>query len=148
MEQVNEISLDGFQVVSGDFFTMTTRTSEPTFTLWDGSIGFSKQDILLLNSCENIRIHINSAEKKIIVIPTTSNDKDALRWIKKMTPLEARKVSCGKLTDKLYEAWKFDKDYIYRSMGKLVTSGNKVMLLFDFTSPEKWKRPEVKNGAK
>ena len=56
--------------------------------------------------------------------------------------------SCVKLTDKLYEAWKFDKDYIYRSMGKLVTSGNKVMLLFDFASPEKWKRPEVKNGAK
>lgn len=112
------------------------------------NIGFSKQDILLLNSCENIRIHINSAEKKIIVIPTTSNDKDALRWVKKMNPVEARKVSCVKLTDKLYEAWKFDKDYIYRSMGKLVTSGNKVMLLFDFASPEKWKRPEVKNGAK
>ena len=65
-----------------------------------------------------------------------------------MNPVEARKVSCVKLTDKLYEAWKFDKDYIYRSMGKLVTSGNKVMLLFDFASPEKWKRPEVKNGAK
>lgn len=145
MEQVDEISLEGFKVVSGDYFTYSSRCTEPTITIWDGSIGFSKQDIVLLNNCENIRIHIHSEEKKILCVPTLSNDKDSIRWIKKSTPIEARKISCMKLTEKLYEMWEWDKDFIYRSKGKLVTSGKKVMLLFDFENAEKWKRPEAKN---
>ena len=37
----NEISLEGFQVVSGDFFYAPTRLQAPTLTIWeDGSIGF------------------------------------------------------------------------------------------------------------
>ena len=145
METVNEISLEGFQIVSSDFFTYATRTNAPTLTIWDGSIGFSKQDVLLLNSCENIMIRINAKEHKALVIPTKSNDKDAIKWVKKLDPIEARKITCPKLTDKLYEMWGWDKDYVYRTNGRLVTSDNKVMLLFDFTSPEKWKRPEAKN---
>ena len=68
METVNEISLEGFQIVSSDFFTYATRTNAPTLTIWDGSIGFSKQDVLLLNSCENIMIRINTKEHKALVI--------------------------------------------------------------------------------
>lgn len=145
MEILSEINLDGFQVVSSDFFCSVSRVSAPTLTVWDGSIGFSKQDLLLLNSCENVIIQIHSSEKRILVIPSTSKDKDAIRWIKKTNPLEARKFSCPKLTDKLYDAWGWDKDLIYRTTGRLVTVQNKVMLFFDFSNPEKWKRPEVKN---
>lgn len=141
----NNISLDGFQIVSGDYFAYPTKTQEPTITIWDGSIGFSKQDIVLLNSCENVRIHINYQEKKILVSTTNSNDKDGIRWMKKSNPIEARKISCLKLTDNLYSTWNWDCDYIYRTRGRLVTSGNKVMLLFDFNVPEKWKRPEAKH---
>ncbi len=146
MEPVNEISMSGFQVVSSDFFCSVSRVSAPTLTLWDGSIGFSKQDLLLLNTCENVIVQINTAEKKVLVVPTTSKDKDAIRWIKKADPLEARKFSCPRLTDKLYESWGLDKEMIYRATGRLVTASNKVMLFFDFTNAEKWKRPEAKNA--
>ena len=146
MEMVNEISLDGFQVVSGQYFYNATRVSAPTITFWDGSIGFTKQDLLLLNSCENVLIQINSTDKKILIVPTTSKDKDAVRWIKKVDPLEARKISCQRLTDKLYETWGWDKDMIYRAPGRLVTAANKVMLYFDFSKPESWHKPEAKNG--
>ena len=146
MEAVNEISMDGFQVVSSDYFCSVSRLAAPTITVWDGSIGFSKQDLVLLNSCENIIMQINSPGKKILIIPTTSKDKDAIHWVKRTNPLEARKFSCQKLTDKLYEAWDWDKDMMYRATGRLVTVSNKVMLYFDFSNPEKWKRPEVKNA--
>ena len=115
--------------------------------MWDGSIGFSKQDLLLLNSCENVIMQINAPEKKVLIIPTTSKDKDAIKWIKKTNPLEARKFSCPKLTDKLYENWGWDKTMVYRTTGRLVTVSNKVMLYFDFAEPEKWKRPEAKNAV-
>ncbi len=145
MEAVNEISMEGFQIVSSDFFSYATRSNSPTMTVWDGSIGFSKQDVLLLNSCENIMIQINAKERKALVIPTKSSDKDAIKWVKRLDPIEARKINCPKLTDKLFEMWNWDKDYVYRTNGRLVTSGSKVMLLFDFASPEQWKRPEAKN---
>ena len=146
MEPVNEISMDGFQVVSSDFFCSVSRVSAPTLTVWDGSIGFSKQDLLLLNSCENVIMQVNAQDRKILIIPTTSKDKDAIKWIKKANPLEARKFSCPKLTDKLYENWGWDKSFIYRTTGRLVTVANKVMLFFDFSEPESWKRPEAKNA--
>ena len=146
MEQYNEISMDGFKVVSSDFFCTVSRVSAPTITVWDGSIGFSKQDLLLLNSCENVLMQINAENKKILVVPTSSKDKDAIKWVKKTNPLEAKKFSCPKLTDNLYDAWTWDKDYIYRATGRLVTVQNKVMLYFDFSEPEKWKKPEAKDA--
>ena len=146
MEQYNEISMDGFKVVSSDFFCTVSRVSAPTITVWDGNIGFSKQDLLLLNSCENVLMQINAENKKILVVPTSSKDKDAIKWVKKTNPLEAKKFSCPKLTDNLYDAWNWDKDYIYRATGRLVTVQNKVMLYFDFSEPEKWKKPEAKDA--
>ena len=146
MEQYNEISMDGFKVVSSDFFCTVSRVSAPTITVWDGSIGFSKQDLLLLNSCENVLMQINAENKKILVVPTSSKDKDAIKWVKKTNPLEAKKFICPKLTDNLYDAWNWDKDYIYRATGRLVTVQNKVMLYFDFSEPEKWKKPEAKDA--
>ena len=65
MEPVNEISLEGFKIVSGDFFCTVSRVSAPTMTVWDGSIGFSKQDLILLNSCENVIMQINAPEEDL-----------------------------------------------------------------------------------
>ena len=145
MDSANEISLDGFKVVSGDYFVHLSKSTSPTLTVWDGSICFSKQNILLLNKCENVLMQINAADKRVVVFPTKSTDKDALKWIKKLDPLEARRITCPRLTDMLYDMWKWDKDYIYRTEGKLVTSNNKVMMYFNFQAPESWKRPEAKN---
>ena len=145
MEAINEISLEGFKVVSSDFFCGASRVQAPTLTVWDGSIGFCKQDLIMLNACENILVHVNTKERKILIVPTTSKDKDGVRWVKKTNPLEARKLNCKKLTDGLYDTWGWDRNYIYRSAGKLVMAGNKVMMLFDFSDAESWKRPEAKN---
>ena len=68
MEQYNEISMDGFKVVSSDFFCTVSRVSAPTITVWDGSIGFSKQDLLLLNSCENVLMQINAENKRAEIL--------------------------------------------------------------------------------
>ena len=138
--------MDGFKVVSGDYFTSIPKPTAPTLTIWDGKIGFTKQDILVLNSCENVLIRVNADERKVLIVPTKSTDKDAVKWLRKTDPIEARKISCQKLTDSLYDMWGWDKDYIYRSTGRLVTSNNKVMLYFDFSNPERWKKPEARDA--
>ncbi len=144
MNELNEISLEGFKVVSGDYFYSPQRLMVPSMTFWYGSIGFSKQDLILLNKCDSVLIQINSDERKIIVMPTTSSDTDGIRWIKDKKTMEPRRISCKKLTDLIYEMWKWDSNRIYRARGRLVTSANKVMLLFDFSEAESWKKPEAR----
>ncbi len=144
MNEINEISLEGFQVVSRDYFYGQHRLMMPSMTFWDGSIGFTKQDVVMLNGCECVLLQINTDAKKVLVVPTTSKDTDSIHWIKNRKTMNPRKISCKKLTDQVYKMWGWNTDYIYRAQGKLVTAGNKVMLLFDFSEPENWLRPEAK----
>lgn len=146
MVELCEISLDGYQVVASDYFSNAPKEQPPILTFFDGKIRFSKQCVAVLNNCENILLQINTEERKVVISPTTSRDKDALHWLNKKTPTEARKVSCIKLTDKLFDTWNWNKDHSYRAKGKLVTSGNKVMLLFDFSTPDSWKRTKKKHA--
>ena len=76
--RLSEISLDGFQVVSGQMFAHLPRKSDATCTLWPTSISFSKQAVVLLNNCEHIRIEINPTTKGLLVVPVTSKDQDSV----------------------------------------------------------------------
>jgi hypothetical protein len=48
-------------------------------------------------------------------------------------------MDCKAFTSQLYQSWGFDPEYVYRSYGRIVTADRKVMLLFEFKSPETWK---------
>ncbi len=103
MSVSNEISFDGFQAVSGDYYSVLTRLQASSLTICEGGhIGFCKQNLVLLNVCENTLIQINSEARKIIIVPTASKDKDAVCRLMKPYPPEPRKLASKKLTDKLY----------------------------------------------
>ena len=95
--RLSEISLEGFQVVSGQMFAHLPRKSDATCTLWPSSISFSKQSVVLLNNCEHIRIEINPATRGLLVVPVTSKDQDGIRWIKNVKEPVARKIECMRL---------------------------------------------------
>ena len=40
--------------------------------------------------------------------------------------------------------WGWDTGCVYRTAGRIVTVDNKVMLLFNFSSPEQWRGKEKK----
>lgn len=137
--KTQEISMDGFQVVSGDMFVHQARPGFITCTLWNDSLVFGKPSITALNNCENIRIEVNIAKKSILVTPVTSNDRDKVRWITNNKTMPPRKLLCREFSEKLYEAWKWNKEYVYRAKGRLVTADNKIMILYDFAHAESWK---------
>jgi len=139
---IKEINLDGFQVVSGEMFAHLPRKSDATCTLWPTAMSFSKQALVLLGNCEHIRIEVNPARKGLLVVPVTVKDRDCVRWIKSIKSPTIRKMECCQFARQLYETWNFNPDLNYRAIGKLVAADNKVMLLFDFSDPESWKRVE------
>ena len=59
IEEIKEVSFEGFQVVSGKLFKNTMRMNQPQITLWYNCISFSKAAMIALNSCERVRIEVN-----------------------------------------------------------------------------------------
>ncbi len=139
---IEEISVEGFKVVSGDLFVHLPRKSGPTCTIWSNSINFSKTALVALNNCERIRIEVNPEKRCILIVPVTSKDKDGIRWVKNVKEPMTRKMECKQFTMQLFDTWGWRYDYVYRASGKLVSADKKVMLLFDFSEPENWKCKE------
>lgn len=137
-DEIQEITTDGFQVVSGDLFRSVLRSNLPTLTFWPNSISFSKASLVALNACERIRIEINTQTRCLLIIPVTERDKDNVRWLKRSKEPCAKKIECIAFTSKLYDTWGWKKDLAYRSVGRIVSSDKKIMLLYDFTVPETW----------
>ena len=136
---IQEISLDGFQVVSGEMFTNYTRTTNPTVTLWNSSLSFSKAALISLNGCERIRLEINPNTKCLLIVPVTTKDKDNVNWVKGIKEQVPGKMECKRFTAQLYKTWNLNPEFVYRTAGRVVTAKNKVMLLFDFNKAESWK---------
>ena len=133
-----EINIEGFQVVSADLFHQVYRVYEPTITLWYTSICFSKSAVTALNTCERIHIEVNPQQKGILILPVTSNDKNAIKWLKNSKDPTSRKMECRQFTMQLYKLWGLEPDRAYRAKGRLVTADQKVMVLFDLSDPESW----------
>lgn len=139
IDTLPEIALEGFQVVSGDMFSHFPKTSEPSCTLWNSSISFSKASIIALNCCEHILIRVSSKDKCLLLSPTTASDKDRITWTKGVKNVQAKKIDCKQFTTQLFATWNLDPQFCYRTYGRIVTVNNKIMLLFDFRKAESWK---------
>ena len=140
INDIPKISLEGFRVVSKEMFAHVPQKTEPTCTIWYDSIAFSKTSLGALNNCGQILIEINPMTKCLLAVPVTAKDKDAIPWVKDLKKPSSRKIGCKNFSSQLYETWKLDSDMVYRTSGRIVSAENKIMLLFDFNKPEKWKR--------
>ena len=140
LSPIREINIEGFQVVSGGLFCQRAWNMRMTCTLWQNEIFFSKYAVAALNNCECVRIEVNPAKRCLLIVPVTSSDRDGIHWIKDTKDgIESRKMECRQFATPLFETWGWEKDCVYRTTGQLVTSDKKVMLLYNFTDPEKWK---------
>ena len=139
MATVEEISMEGFQVVSSDFFDhYHQRTDIPTLTLWNEQIAFSKAAVKALNNCERVRMEVNPQTRGILLIPVSTKDKDGIKWMLTGKEPHGRKIECRGFTEKLYETWSWETDHVYRANGRIVVADQKVMLFFDFSAPICW----------
>lgn len=139
LDEIQEISTEGFQVVPAEMFQAMQHVNTPCMTIWSSRISFNKEALTALNTCERVRLEVNAAKKMILLIPVTQKDKDNLRWMKPGKQPQTRRMDCAAFTSRLYKSWGWDKGFVFRTTGRIVTADKKVMLLFDFNDAEKWK---------
>lgn len=133
---MTEIDLEGFQVVNSQYFS---TTNAPQMTIWSDSVAFSQAAYSLLNNCEAISIMLNKDKKQVLISPIQSSNGNAIVWRKSKNVTKYCKISCATFARKLFDDWGLDDNFRYRTMGRMVQSDKKVMILFDFNQAEKWK---------
>ena len=133
-DSIREISLEGYQVVRGKYFT---RKYEPSMTLFASAISFNGAAFESLNNCDSVQFLVNEQNKSIIVKPIISKGPDAINWNKNKN--KSVRIECTSFTKQLYEVWQLKTDCRYKSTGILVQSDKKVMLLFNFQKAETWR---------
>ena len=142
--EVEAISIDGFQVVSGEYCSHGANLAAPSCTIWSAGITFNRVALTALNNCERVRIEIHPQKKCALIVPVTMKDRDGILWRKNIKEYAPRRIECVRFTSRLYEMWEWDPGLVYRASGRIVTVDNKVMLLFDFNTSEQWKAKEKK----
>jgi len=132
--------MEGFKVVSAEMFSnsLTQRNDAPMITLWVSHISFSKAAINALNNCERVLIKVNQEKRAILLIPVNVKDKDGIRWMKSGKSISGRRLECRPFMEQLYRSWNWDSDFVYRATGRIVVCEQKIMLYFDFSSPDSW----------
>lgn len=144
---IEEMTIDGFQIVSASMFHHPPRKCEATCTIWPTRISFNKLTLEKLHYCDYIKIQVNPTTKCLLLSPVTSSDKDSIRWVKGEKEKFLRNLESKAFGEQLYQKWGLDADYNYRTVGRLVTVNQKVMILFDFNHPEVWKTTKSEGTA-
>lgn len=131
IEALENISMDGFQLVNRQFFETPT---DPLLTLWGESIGFSAAAYEALENCQMVKILLNNERKAIMVVPATSSDPEAMKWKATEKVCKFRRITCPAFAKKLMTDWGLDEDAKYRCYGRAARVESKVVLLFDFAT--------------
>jgi hypothetical protein len=133
---ISEISMDGYQVVRGEYFS---RVIQPSCSLWYSSIAFNKATFDALNNCDSVSILVHGKARCIIVKPVPSRDQDAVSWLRNNENHKYQKTECSRFTHPIFDLWGWDKELHYRTNGRLVMADKKLMLLYDFSKAEQWR---------
>lgn len=139
MNFLQEVRLDGFEVVQGQLFT---RQTGPAMTIRRNNISFNISAYDTLNRCESVQILVNLQRKCIVIKPSNSSDPNSIKWIKPGKTPSGTWIECTPFCKHLIQAWGWDPEKRYRTIGHPVASDNKLMLFFD------WSKPEIYEKAK
>jgi hypothetical protein len=127
-------SYDGYQVVRGEFFA---HTYEPSFTLSNCKVSLNTACIKKLPDVDFVQILVNPDEKKLAVRPCSEDEKDSFRWCsaseKKRSP---KQITCRMFFAKVISLMGWNPNYRYKLLGKLISSDNELLFIFDLTTPE------------
>lgn len=143
VERDDNFNYDGYQVVRGEFFA---HLREPSIT-------FNKQRISLNTACLNrlpdvdyVKILVNPVELKLVVQPSTENERDSFIWRSQSLKRKPKQVICRVFYGKIMDLMNWNTDYRYKLLGKLIQSNNEYLFAFDLTSPEVFPSIVNENG--
>lgn len=137
-------SYDGYEVVRGEFFAITY---EPMISFYRDKVFVNAACLRRFDETEYIQILVNPEEKKLAVKPSVEEDKDSFKWSTGKAKKMPRQIKCSIFFAKVFNLMKWNPDYKYRLLGKLIRANSQLLFVFDLTSPEIFvRRADIENG--
>ncbi len=133
----------GYEVVRGEFFA---HTFEPSFALSNYKVSVNMACIKKLPDIEYIQILVNSEERKLAVLPCQEEEKDSFKWCTSGKKKMPRQITCRVFFAKVMDLMGWDPANRYKILGKLIRSGDKLLFVYDLTTPEIFIRTATEDG--
>ena len=144
-EQDDSFSYYGFQVVRGEFFA---HVYEPSVSFSNCKVSINTACLRKMPQINYIQFLVNPETKKLVIRPCTEDAKDSFLWcLSNGDRRKPRQIICRLFFAKLFNLMKWNPDYRYKMLGKVIKSGDDFLFLFDLTATETYQRI-IKEGEK
>lgn len=146
IEVDDAFSYSGYQVVRGEFFA---HVREPSITFNNCMFSVNTACINRMPDTDYVQILISREERKLVVLPCGEDDRDAFLWCsvnKKTGKKQPKKVTCRIFYAKVFEMMKWDPDYRYKLIGKLIQANGVKLFVFDLTAIEIYQKMTAATG--
>lgn len=131
-----DIDFDNFQVVRKEFFS---HTYDYSLSIRPDHIRFSASLVKRLANVYDVQFLMNPTQKRLIVRPCGSDDKDAVHWAynrAKDGKKASRDIGSQFFSMKIYELFNWNTNYRYKVSGTIVESKGEMVVVFNFNDQE------------
>ena len=135
LEEIEDVSLAGFQVTRAELFS---HLREPSITVSGDRIKFNMACLRRFPGVTHIQLLIHPVEKRLIIRPCDPDAPDSLRWCSGggEKEIKNRDMICRIFAAKLYELMEWNPEYKYKMLGKPAVAGKEMLFLFRLTDFE------------
>jgi hypothetical protein len=141
--QDDSFSYDGYQVVRGEFFA---HIREPSITFNNHRVSLNTACLKRLPEVEYVQILVNQNEHKLVVRPSSEDEKDSFIWCTMGEKRKPKQITCRVFFAMIIDLMGWNPDYRYKLLGKLIRSGDEYLFAFDLTSTEIFQRFALEGG--
>ena len=133
-ELEKEFSYEGYQVVRTELFA---HLRAPAIVIRPDSISFNTSCINGLSDTVHINIMVNPSKRHMIVVKSTEDKKDALRWCMVKEDLrKTRRITCPLFAAMVYSMMNWDRKYRYKILGYRIKANDEDIFIFDLNDRE------------
>ena len=138
-ESKEEFSLEGYQVVRGEFFA---HLFEPSVTFNDEKVAVNVACLRKLPNVEYVQFLVNPGERKLAVKPCSEDTKDSFKWASGDDPgkRKPKHITCRIFYAKVLNLMGWSSDYRYKILGKLIRTATDQIFVFDLSCAETYKK--------
>ena len=133
VEIIENFSLEGYQVVRGEFFS---HIFEPSLTFSGNKVYVNMTCIKKLPNYDYIQFLINAQKKSVAIRPCPEEMRDSVRWSTASSKRGPKQITARMFCAKIYALMNWNPSYRYKLLGKLISAGGELLFIYDLNTPE------------
>ena len=148
IEEVPGSIFGGFQIVRSEYFS---QLHEPAITFNQGKMNVNSACLKKLPNVKYAQILVNRDQKMLAIRPCQEADIFSFQWCSyrsKDHKRQPRQITAKMLFMKICTLMKWNLDYRYKILGKLVRANNEYLFIFNLKSVQTFIREPAAEGEK